>query len=105
MCLMTDVGHSSHKFINDGLNYRVDLINPMIFLSEKLTEEDVKKVVELAVIKRADVIFISKHTEPTVEEFLIRRNSETQISICHSDLSESSSGGEEAFEVLVSRLP
>ena len=89
-----DVGHKSHTFINDNINYRVDMHHPIICICDNLTMEDANKVIELSLMKRSDVLFISNKVDAQIERFLISRNSETQNWISLLKISDSKSSSD-----------
>ena len=68
-----DAGHSSHTFINDHVNYRVDMHHPIVYIWEELTLEDANKVIELSLMKRSDVIFIANKVDADIQKFLISK--------------------------------
>ena len=79
--IFMDVGYSSHSFINDHLNYRVDKHHPIIYITDELTLEDANSVIKFGLMKRTDVLFVTQSIESEAENYLISKNNETQVGI------------------------
>lgn len=102
--LTFDVGHASHSFINDHLNYRVDIKDPIIVLSKDLETEAIEKVLEFSREDHRDVLFILKNTSPTIKEFLVTYNQKSENTIALMDLSEDYKHADSIFSNLLDSL-
>lgn len=102
--LAVDVGHASHSFINDQTNYRVELIQPLIVMREEVTEDSAKKIVELSEQNKNGVVFITKHSNPTLKDYLVELKSKSPVNLVFMDLSESTENPEELYNNLVEGL-
>jgi hypothetical protein len=86
--LIFKVGHASHSLINDHLNYRVDIKNPLIVLANDLESETIEKVLEYSREDSRDVLFILKNTSPSAKESLVAYNQKSKNTVALMDLSE-----------------
>lgn len=98
------VGHASHHYINDGLNYRVDIENPIIVLSEKLSSEDVDYVLDLTNQSGRGVIFVARLTERDVGEFILDKRMQLGTTLSLMNLSEDVMNSSEYFRRMEANL-
>jgi len=102
--LKIDVGHASHSFINDQLNYRVDIKSPIIVLSENLSQKEIDGMLNLLDHNQKPVLFITKKTPKAIEDYLIAKNAKTSRDISLMNLSESQKNSDEVYKTLVEKL-
>ena len=102
--IFIDAGYHSHTFINDQLNYRVDMHHPIIYISDKLTMENTKSVIKFGLMKRTDIIFISNNVDSEVQNYIISKNHETQTGISLLKLSGSNSESDSLMKLLSENL-
>lgn len=102
--LALDVGHSSYHFINDKLNYRYDVSQPIIILAENLDEDLASNVLHQLEDLSNGVVFVAKQVDKLAQNLLLSQKEESGIEVSLVDLSEEGSEGSESFEIMKNNL-
>ena len=102
--LKMNVGHTSHDFINDELNYRVELDKPTIIMSEQFSLDDVQNVMGTASALSKNILVVTKSSGEGVTEKLVKLNKLGDVRFSVMDLSEGSEGSDALYDVLNSQL-
>lgn len=103
--LQTNVGHASHKLINDDLNYRVELNQSLIALKENLDESDLNTILNFSHAFRKDILIVSKRIDSELLHKIIELKISEDLRISVLELGDLKDKTDEQYINLIDTLP
>lgn len=102
--LSIKAGYSSYSFVNDDLNYRVDLEKPIIAVSEELNFEDVDEILEVSSELNRNVVFVWLTPQNSLEKYILSKKQSSKIGWALVNLSETGNFDTESLSELADHL-
>jgi hypothetical protein len=97
-------GHASYSYINDKLNYRVDLLSPIIIMSEDLSISEIEEGFKIAAELNKNLVFVTKTSQVLPDDFQNYKNKSFQKDFGLVNLSENPEECDETYTFLLEQL-